>query len=369
MKRAAPAQAQPSAKAEGEQGPRAGGGGRPPEADTTMRRIMKRLRTHAEAAQSASAQAKQAVDRQPAGPGQDAAEDEDTALRRIVQNLHESSTRTAETRALRMLQQGRGAAPRDAGADPRRRAQDLNEASAKTVEMLAPRPDRGGAPPGADTTLGRMMKKLRAHAASAQARPAAQAPGAAQAAKSAQAHAKAKQTMQAAQAQMQQAMQALQADGGARKGPKGKGLFARAFAALRGAGRKPQAPSGDSQMLRRVNTRELRAQRDAQGGAWDEELDALGGGAILSHLGFDPSSIEYVQTSVGNGVIELNLHSGPDWRIYHFTVGAEPFWLLCPKEPPQESRRGRIPGNDPRAHEIFLIKKLKRTLEAMRGRK
>jgi hypothetical protein len=408
--------------------------GKPPDtADTTLRRKIKRLWSHAEAAQAASKQARQAVvPGQEPNPGQNAAEaeDEDTALRRIVQGLHESSAKTAENRALRELRRdgpsradaapgpalppalaamqeeraqvaraaraaremaqrpgpGENYSEADADTDLQRIVQGLHESATRTAENRAmrelrpsARADRAPQAPDGDdtdeTTLGRIMKRLRVRTAATQAAwsaagQARQAPPGAPAAPKRPNDSKAMQSMQAAHAQMRQAMQALQADGGAqagarakkdkKAGKKGGGFFARAFAALRGAERpRPEpAPADDSQMLRRVSPRELRELRGAPG--LGEELEALGGGAILSRIGFDPSAIEYVQTSLGGGVVLMDLHSGPDWRIYHFMLGASPFWLLCPKAGAQQPRA----GGDPRTREVVLVKKLKKALDA-----
>jgi hypothetical protein len=338
---------------------------------------MKRLWTHAEAAQSSAAQAKQIAKT-------DAKADARAEARQVphahtLQSIHEKAQQ-----ALNALQAAQMQAKQ--ALQPRR-------------ETRAPQPEPKGASSDPDDTVRNIVQRLRTISENAATKRATQVEDmqAMRDARAAIAQAPQAETqqMRAPRAEVTQVLrdprnpqglqrpraahdytmqaprapQIPQVGRGAQEGAGGKGFLARAMTALRGTAQKPPpAPAEDAQTTRPTNMRALQALRaryDMQGVAGDDGSGVMGGGAILAHLGFDPSSIEHTEAMVGNGITAIDLHSGPNWRIYYFEAGSEPFWMLCPGDPPQGGAR----SGATRAEEVNQAKRLKKAIEDKHGRK
>ena len=64
--------------------------------------------------------------------------------------------------------------------------------------------------------------------------------------------------------------------------------------------------------------------------AWLKALrDSIGKARILARLRHAELGHFGDHASVGDGVFELRIHSGPGYRVYYWRQGSVTYWLLC----------------------------------------
>ena len=89
--------------------------------------------------------------------------------------------------------------------------------------------------------------------------------------------------------------------------------------------------------------------------AWLKALrDSIGKARILARLRHAELGHFGDHASVGDGVFELRIHSGPGYRVYYWRQGNVTYWLLCGGDKSSQRR------------DIRQAKALRATLETKR---